>query len=245
MNKISGNRKILIISLFLFPFNLVFGQDNSTKTNHFGTWNLVNLKYNHNKSIFVTLEGQLRSLGTFSDFHYHEYSTSTHYKISPNSTLTLGIGKYDTYKEGGNFVLPKNNDEIRVWPQITTYQRFEHITIEHRYRMELRFASNNYKNRYRYRLGIQVPFGKLKDGYIPYSIQLNNELFFSENEPYFERNRMQGIYNYKPTRKMNLQVGYLYQFDYKIVDEIGRSFLMFGINFEIYKKEVNKNPIIE
>ncbi len=236
-------RTKLLILVQLIVFNhCIIGQ--IPPNNHSsGTWNLINLKYNLDKFVFLTFEGQLRSLGTYTDFHYHEFSQSTNLRINPNLITTLGIGKYDTYKEGGNFITPKNNDEIRLWPQLTTFQRFEHITIEHRYRIELRFATNNYRNRYRYRLGIQIPFGEQKDGFIPCSIQLNNELFFSENEPYFERNRLQGIFNYKPSRVINLQTGYLYQFDYKIVDEIGRSFFMLGINFELYKKKINKNPI--
>ena len=229
--------------LLLIVFNrFVIGQT-SGNNHRQGTWNLINIKYNLNKSFFVTFEGQLRSLGTYTDFHYHEFSQSTNYRFNTNLIGTIGIGKYDTYQEGGNFITPKNNDEIRLWPQLTTFQRFEHITIEHRYRMELRFATNNYRNRYRYRLGVQIPFGKQENGYTPYSIQLNNELFFSENEPYFERNRLQGIFNYKPSIIINIQIGYLYQFDYKIVDETGRSFLILGINFELYKKQINKKPI--
>lgn len=233
--RIKKSISLLVFILLLF-FNKSILCQSISKTKSIGTWNLINFKYHYTKSLFFTVEGQLRSLKTYSHFHYHEFSQSTNYRFNTNLIGTLGIGKYDTYQEGGNFITPKNNDEVRLWPQLTTFQRYEHILIEHRYRVELRFATNNYRNRYRYRLGVQIPFGTEKNNYKPFSFQLNNELFFSENEPYFERNRIQSILNYKPTKNINIQLGYLYQFDYKIVDEIGRSFFVFGINFDFSRE---------
>jgi hypothetical protein len=39
--------------------------------------------------------------------------------------------------------------------------------------------------------------------------------------------------SYKITKQVSFQLGYLYQFDYKINDETGRSFLVTGIYFEL------------
>lgn len=227
----------LFLAIYFNSVSIVFGQE---KPNYrsIGSWNITNLKYTWNSSFYFTLEAQLRSLGYYSNFHYHEFSQSTNYRVSENLLTTLGIGKYDTYQEGGNFVLPKNNDEIRLWPQITTFQYFQNITIEHRYRMELRIGKNSYRNRYRYRLGVKIPIGKEKNGIKRFVLDINNELFFTEKEPYFERNRFQLLFNYKPSQFMTLQLGYLYQFDYKIFDEIGRNFMMLGCNFSLSKKEI-------
>ena len=151
--------------------------------------------------------------------------------------MALGAGSYQTYKEGGNFVTPKNNDEFRIWPQIIFFQNVGVLKIEQRYRAEFRFTSNGYRNRFRYRLGLAYPFGKEQNGYKPFQISASNELFFTDNEPYFERNRMLIAFNYKPSKPTTLQVGYLHQFDYKINDETGRDFLQIGFFVEIFRKQ--------
>lgn len=199
-----------------------------------GSWNIVNLKLNVNNKWSLFGESQLRSLKFYSNFHYYEYKAGFNYKFHSNATFTLGAGSYQTYKEGGDFVTPKNNNEFRIWPQIVLFQSLGKLKIEQRYRTELRFTSNGYRNRFRYRLGLSYPFGKEKNNYKPYQVSANNEFFFTDNEPYFERNRMQFAFNYKPSKSTTLQVGYLHQFDYKINDETGRDFLQIGYFIEIF-----------
>ena len=199
-----------------------------------GSWNIVNLKLNVNNKWSLFGESQLRSLKFYNNFHYYEYKAGFNYKFHSNATFTLGAGSYQTYREGGDFVTPKNNNEFRIWPQIVLFQSLGKLKIEQRYRTELRFTSNGYRNRFRYRLGLSYPFGKEKNNYKPYQFSTSNEIFFTDNEPYFERNRMQVAFNYKPSKSTTLQVGYLHQFDYKINDETGRDFLQIGYFIEIF-----------
>ena len=201
-----------------------------------GSWNIVNFKYNFNEKFSVFGEAQLRSLKFYSNFHYFEYKGGINYKVHKNVKLTLGSGSYQTYKEGGDFVLPKNNDEFRIWPQIILFQSLGKLKIEQRYRSELRFTSNGYRNRFRYRLGVSCPFGKEINEYKPFQISASNELFFTDNEPYFERNRMLLAFNYKPSKITTVQIGYLHQFDYKINDETGRDFFQIGYFIELTRK---------
>ena len=202
-----------------------------------GSWNILNIKYNVNDKWSVFGEAQLRSLQFYNNFHYYEYKGGVNYKLHKNATLTLGAGSYQTYKEGGNFVLPKNNDEIRIWPQIVVFQSLGKLKIEQRYRAEFRFTSNGYRNRFRYRLGLSYPFGEERNNYKPFQISASNELFFTDKEPYFERNRMLIAFNYKPSKSTTLQVGYLHQFDYRINDETGRDFIQIGFFIEIFRKQ--------
>ncbi len=140
----------------------------------------------------------------------------------------MGIGSYQTYKEGGDFVLPKNNNELRIWPQLSLYQLIGKLKIEQRYRAELRFTSNGYRNRFRYRLGLTHPLGKPKNDVQTFQVSLSNEIFFTDNEPYFERNRILASIQFKPSKNNSIQIGYLHQFDYKINDETGRDFFQIG-----------------
>ncbi len=211
-------------------------QDFTAQTLNIGSWNILNTKYNYNEQWSIFGEAQLRSLRFYDDFHYYEYKGGINYKAGKNIALTIGAGSYQTYAEGGDFVVPKNNDEFRLWPQITLFQSIGKIKIEQRYRAEQRFTSNGYRNRFRYRLGASYSFGKERSGYKPYQISASNEIFFTDNEPYFERNRALVAFNLKTSKCTTIQVGYLKQFDYKINDETGRDFLVVGLYFELFGK---------
>jgi len=208
-----------------------------------GSWNILNLKYSIDGKWSAFGEVQLRSLKFYSNFHYYEYKGGVDFKIHKNVRLALGAGSYQTYKEGGDFVLPKNNDEFRLWPQINLLQSIGKIKIEQRYRSEFRFTSAGYRNRFRYRLGLSYQFGKELDEYKPFQFVASNEIFFTDKEPYFERNRILIGFNYKPSKSTTLQIGYLHQFDYKITDETGRDFLLVGLFIEISRKRSSINII--
>lgn len=215
-----------------FLANYSFGQSVDL-----GSWNILNIKYNLNNKWSLFGETQLRSLKFYSHFHYYEYKGGFNFKAYKNVQLSLGLGSYQTYKEGGSFMLPKNNDEFRVWPQILLIQSIGLLKIEQRYRVEMRFTNNGNRNRFRYRLGVYYPFGKEKEEIKPFQISISNELFFTNNEPYFERNRLNFVLNYKFSKLSSFSIGYLHQFDYKIDDETGRDFFQIGYFFELSKKE--------
>jgi len=202
-----------------------------------GSWNILNLSYQHNEKWSFFGEAQLRSLKFYSDFHYYEYKGAINYKVAKNVKLTIGAGSYQTYKEGGNFVEPKLNDEFRLWPQVILYQSIGKLNIEQRYRAEFRFTSMGFRNRFRYRLGLSYPFGKEMNGYKHFQIGASNEIFFTDKEPYFERIRFQVALSYKPSKATTLQTGYVHQFDYQINDETGRDFLQIGFFIEMFNKK--------
>jgi hypothetical protein len=224
-------RLLVIILLFLS-----YGKYGFSQSLDLGSWNILNLKYNVDKKWSVFGEAQLRSLKFYYHYHYYEYKGGINYSIHKNATLTLGAGSYQTYKEGGDFVKPKNNDEIRLWPQVALTQSFNRLKIEQRYRAEFRFTSNGFRNRFRYRLGASYPFGKELKGYKPFQLSASNEIFFTDQEPYFERNRLLLAFNYKVSKATTFQVGYLHQFDYRINDETGRDFLVLGVSLEMFSR---------
>jgi long-subunit fatty acid transport protein len=225
-------RILHVATILLYISTSSFGQSSDI-----GSWNVLNLKYTFNDKMSIFGEAQLRSLQFYENFHYYEYKGGFDFKALKNLKLTLGAGSYQTYKEGGDFVVPKNNHEFRIWPQIMLSQKLGGFTVEQRYRAEFRYTSNGYRNRYRYRLGIAYQFGKDTKEFKPFQISASNELFFTNNEPYFERNRVLLAFNYKPTKSTTLQIGYLHQFDYKINDETGRDFLQIGYFLELFRKQ--------
>lgn len=198
-----------------------------------GSWNILHGQYHHSEKWSFFGEGQLRSLKFYSNFHYYELKGGIHYQVSKTMKASLAAGTYQTYKEGGDFVRPKNNDEFRLWPQIILTQNEYSVKIEQRYRAEFRFTTKGFRNRFRYRAGLSYPLNKKSKH--PLIVAANNELFFTDVPPYFERNRMSLTLNYKPNKNQSLQMGYVHQFDYKINDETGKNFFLVGYFFDLYR----------
>lgn len=198
---------------------------------------MVNIRYGINARWSLFGEAQLRSLRFYDHFHYYEYKGGFIFKAYPNVYAGIGLGRYDTYREGGNFVRPKNNSEIRLWPHLSLMQHVGRLKIEQRYRAEMRFTTNGYRNRFRYRAGIAYPFGSLEKGYRPYLFSITNELFFTDREPYFERNRLAFVLSRRLSPEISIMTGYLHQFDYRINDETGTDFWQIGIFIELFGKK--------
>jgi hypothetical protein len=220
-------RKWTLALLFIWPI-LIKGQQSNS-----GSWNILNFKYTIHPKWSIFAETQIRSLKFYNHFHYYEYKGGVNYKPSQAATLTLGAGSYQTYQEGGDFVSPKNNDEFRLWPQMTIQTNLGDVKMEQRGRWEARYTSNGYRNRYRYRLGFSYHLGTMSKKLDPFSIQCNNEIFFTNREPHFERNRFQISTLFKLNDYNTIQLGYLHQLDYKINDEIGRKFWVIGYAWEM------------
>ena len=204
------------ISILFFTFLVLFTHSSFSQGFDLGSWNILHVKFNQNDKWSGFGEAQLRSLKFYHNFHYYEVKGGIHYNVYRNVKLSLAAGTYQTYREGGDFVTPKNNNEFRIWPQVILTQSIVSLKVEQRYRIECRFTSNGYRNRFRYRLGLSYPFGKDKNGFKPFQVGISNEIFFTDNEPYFERNRALISFNYKFTKSSTIQLGYLQQFDYKL-----------------------------
>lgn len=221
------------ISFLLISFPLLLKSQNDV----IGTWNILNVRYALNQKVSVFGEGQIRSLNFYNHFHYYEIKGGFQYQLNPNLNIGMACGSYQTFKEGGNFELPKNNNEFRLWPQIILSQQISKLKIEHRYRAEFRFTTNGFRNRFRYRLGFSYPV--IQKHNLNTSIYLNNEIFFTDNEPYFERNRIAFGIQHMISKKSTILIGYLHQFDYKINDETGRDFIQIGYFLNLSNPKLN------
>lgn len=235
---------ILSLTLCLWlHFSVSYAQNNQSYDD-LGTWNILHLKANLHEKWSVFGEAQLRSLSFYHQFHYYEYKTGFSYRLSKNFSLLTGIGNYVTYREGGNFVTPKNNDEIRTWLQLNMHQYLEFIKFEHRYRAEQRWTLNGYRNRFRYRFNVVVPLNSKNIEKNSIYLTVWNELFLTNDAPYFERNRFSVGLGYEPTSNMTIQAGWVNQLDYNLKDEIGRNFLQIALLFEIKNKKRKNEEII-
>lgn len=209
-----------------------------------GTWNILNINYQQKSHWSFFAEGQVRSLSFYDQFHYYEVKGGFNYIHNDQFIASMCMGKYDTYSEGGNFISPKKSNEFRIWPQLLFKQNIDRFKIEHRYRVEIRITDRGTRNRFRYRLALTYPFGKKIDEKKRFNLQINNEIFFTNTAPYFERNRFGLNLVTNINNRMSLLVGYIQQFDYNIFDETGRDFFQIGLYLDFKSKDLKKSQSI-
>lgn len=231
MNNLPKTKNIILVILLVYSHK-------SVSQNNIGSWNIINITMKANNKWSFFTEGQIRSLSFYDDFHYYELKVGLTYKIKPNFSVTTGIGDYNTHSEGGDFVSPIQNNEIRTWVQANLKNPFDYVIFEHRYRAEQRFTSNGYRNRFRYRLSAVIPLQGKKIEPKTFYLSAWNEIFFTDKEPFFERNRIFIGGGYEFSKNLAVQTGYIYQFDYKINDETGRDFFNIALlyNFDLKQK---------
>jgi Protein of unknown function (DUF2490) len=211
-----------------------------------GSWNILTLRTDLSDRWSLSAEGQIRSLKFYDDFHYFEYKAGAYFNISETFSAGVLVGHYRTYSEGGTFFEPVQSNELRTCAQITMKQMVHRLKFEHRYRLEQRFTSNGYRNRFRYRVGLTIPLRnetKLKNSW---SAVIWNELFLTNTAPYFERDRFFAGISLKVNKHILIQTGYVRQFDYNLTDEIGRDFFQIGFQYEIItsnRTEKNTPPM--
>ncbi|MCS6906046.1 MAG: DUF2490 domain-containing protein [Bacteroidia bacterium] len=211
-----------------------------------GTWNVLSINIKYNKKWVFFAESQLRSLAFYDQFHYYEVKGGGGWIATPDIKLFIGLGSYNTYKEGGNFRLPYNQQEIRVWQQLNTKQKLSKIELEleHRYRIEQRYTNKGYRNRFRYRLGFSLPIirRKLSEDIILFMTTWN-EIFFTNKAPYFERNRFFIGLGYEWNFIFTTIAGWIHQLDYRILDEVGKNFFQLSVIFNLdYGKTTKTVP---
>jgi hypothetical protein len=231
-------KKASLLSAFALASTLLFAQGG------LGSWNILSAKASVSDKWGVFLEGQVRSLLFYNNFHYHELKGGVSYALDKNFSFAVAAGKCDTYQEGGDFVTPKTSDEIRLFEQMSMSQYLHRIKFEHRYRAEQRLTKNGYRNRFRYRMQAIVPLNGLKIRPKVWYVTGSGEVFFTDTPAYFERIRTYVGLGYQLSKSWGLQAGYLHQFDYKLVDETGKDFLQVSLlwDVQLHKKEQEKIP---
>jgi hypothetical protein len=214
---------------FLYP---IFIFSNSLLA-QIGSWNILTLRADLSDRWSLSAEGQIRSLKYYDDFHYFEYKAGAYFNISETFSAGVLVGHYRTYSEGGTFFEPIQSNELRTCAQITMKQSVHRLKFEHRYRIEQRFTSNGYRNRFRYRIGLTIPLSDESKTKNSWSAVIWNEIFMTNTAPYFERDRFFAGIGFKLNKHILIQTGYVRQFDYNLTDEIGRDFFQIGFQYEI------------
>lgn len=185
-----------------------------SQANQLGSWDVANGELYLNKKWNLWGEVQLRSQKLTDQFYYHELKGGVNFKPDKNFAILLGTGQYGTYSNGGNFKSPVLSHEFRLWEQLTLVNNINRLKIEHRYRIEQRWLTSGYRNRFRYRFNPIIPINRstVEKGTLFASIF--DEIFLTNRGQYFERNRFFAGLGYQFSNPFTLQIGWIRQFDY-------------------------------
>ena len=194
-------KKVLSILVFTLFFLNVQSQENGP-----GNWLIyigskqLNSKWNLHHEI------QYRNYNTLGDLEQLLIRTGLGYQLSPKTNFLLGYGYINSENFTGNADDQTTVEEHRIFQQIITKQNIGKVGLQHRYRFEQRFVESDFKTRFRYFLGMNVPFKNSK-----YYFSAYNEIFLNGESNVFDRNRIYGGLGYQISKGVKLELGYMSQ----------------------------------
>lgn len=195
---------VALIVILMLPFFAV-SQDSD-----FGNWLIYigNKKLNSKWNIHT--EVQYRNYNAIGDLEQLLLRTGLGYNLSNNTNVLLGYGYIlsENYLENSNKKIAVN--EHRIFQQFTTKQNVGRVQLNHRYRFEQRFVEADFKLRFRYLLGLNIPLSKSESN--SYYLSAYNEIFLNSQSAIFDRNRVYGGIGYKFNKSLRLEAGYMNQF---------------------------------
>lgn len=192
-------RKNLCILFFIVPL-LGFAQSS------LGNWLIYFGNKQFNEKWNLHHEVQYRNYNAIGDLEQLLIRTGLGYNLSTNSNLLLGYGYINSENFTGNLADQATVEEHRVYQQFITKQKVGSVALQHRYRFEQRFIEHDFRVRFRYFLGINIPFKNPS-----YYISLYNEIFLNGDSNVFDRNRIYSGLGYKLNNSIRFEVGYMNQ----------------------------------
>jgi len=205
-NKILATTAALIIALMLPA--IVHSQDSN-----FGNWLIYIGNKQLNSKWNIHNEVQYRNYNAIGDLEQLLLRTGLGYSFNEKkNNVLLGYGYIlsENYVENSDDKVSVN--EHRIFQQFIAKQNIGQVKLSHRYRFEQRFVESDFKLRFRYFLGLNIPlFTKRADTYT-YYFSAYNEIFLNTKPSVFDRNRLYvGIGRYF-NENLKVEVGYMNQF---------------------------------
>ena len=157
-------------------------------------------------------EVQYRNYNFVGDLEQLLLRTGVGYNLSENNNnLLVGYGYIlsENYLENGE---KEQVNEHRTFLQFINRHNIKIVYFQHRIRYEQRWIESDFKMRFRYFIGVNIPLGKQEMTNNTYYFSAYNEIFLNLEEDVFDRNRLYGALGCKFSKVIRIEVGYLNQF---------------------------------
>lgn len=157
-------------------------------------------------------EVQYRNYNFIGDMEQLLLRTGIGYNLSENNNnLLLGYGLILSRPYIPNTKEKDKLTEHRIYQQFTTRQEFGRVYLQHRYRLEERFLRSDFRMRFRYFTGLNVPLTKPKMVKSALYASAYNEIFLNFESPVFDRDRVYGGLGYAISKTVRVEAGLMYQ----------------------------------
>ncbi|SHG46100.1 DUF2490 domain-containing protein [Chryseobacterium oranimense] len=178
--------------------------------NDLGAWYMYFGNNKISKKLNWHNEIQYRNFDAVGDLEQLLLRTGIGYDLTENNNnILLGYGFILSrpYVNGEK----KENIEHRIFQQFITKQKFGRFNLQHRYRLEERFLQDDFRMRFRYMIGLNIPITQKE--MLPKSLYASvyNEIFLHFDSPVFDRNRVYGALGYVINKNMRIEAGYMNQ----------------------------------
>ncbi|MGL6128051.1 DUF2490 domain-containing protein [Chryseobacterium artocarpi] len=175
-----------------------------------GAWYMYFGNNKISKKLNLHNEIQYRNFDAVGDLEQLLIRTGVGYDLTENNNnVLLGYGFIlsQPYVNGEK----KENIEHRIFQQFITKQKFGRFNLQHRYRLEERFLEDDFRMRFRYMLGFNIPITQKE--MLPKTLYASvyNEIFLHFDSPVFDRNRVYGALGYVINKNMRIEAGYMNQ----------------------------------
>lgn len=157
-------------------------------------------------------EVQYRNFNFIGDTEQLLLRTGIGFNFSENNNnLHLGYGFIysEPYVSGTDE--KTQSIEHRIYQQFITRQIFGRLSLQHRYRFELRFFEDDFRLRLRYFLSANIALNhkQMEDKTVYLSIY--NEIFVNTANVIFDRNRIYGGLGYRFSKHVRTELGFMNQ----------------------------------
>ena len=199
-------------SILFYFISIIFSTSITAQQSDIGNWFIYFGNQPLNKKWNLHNEVQYRNYNVAGDLQQLLLRTGVGYNLTENNNnLLLGYA----YIHSKNYVPNKtekvSTDEHRIFQQFINRQNIGKVFLQHRYRIEERFFKDDFQMRFRYLLGVNIPFGKKKMSPNTVYISAYNEIFINAQNNYFDRNRLYGAIGYVFNKYLKAEAGFMAQ----------------------------------